>query len=76
MATAATKCTAEGCTRDATTWLRFAGMGDLLHVHVCPQDEAVDREWADVIESGPLPCPDRLHCGPPLLTTTPPLLEG
>lgn len=69
-----TECSAEGCTREAVTWLRFTGMGDLLHVHVCSEDEAIDREWTDVIESGSLPCPERLRCGPVLFTAPPPSL--
>lgn len=69
-----TECTAAECERPAVTWLRFAGMGELLHVHVCAEDEAIDREWCDVVESGPLPCPERLQCGARLFDAPPPML--
>jgi len=50
-------CDVQGCTRPAVTVLRFRGM--VGHVHVCARCEATDREWADVNESYPLPCPWR-----------------
>lgn len=72
-----TQCSADGCTEQAITWLRFAGMGDRLHVHVCSRDEATDREWCDVVESGPLPCPEHLACNTrAVLSATPPLLAA
>lgn len=70
------RCSVTDCTNDAVAWLRFAGMGDLLHVHVCPPHEMIDREFADVIDSGELPCPDRLHCADPVGIATPPLIPG
>lgn len=71
------QCSTEGCREQATTWLRFIGMGEQLHVHVCPSDEAIDREWCDVAESGPLPCPGRLACtASAVLTATPSLLSS
>lgn len=48
-------CGAEGCDALATVALRFRDQ--IGHVHVCPADEALDREWCDVIESHPMPCP-------------------
>lgn len=69
-----TVCSVDGCHAPAVSWLRFAAMGPQLHAHVCAPHEAIDREHADVIESGPLPCPERLACDRPLLTVVPPLL--
>lgn len=70
-----TDCSVDGCDQPATTWLRFTGMGDQLHAHVCPPHEALDREYCDITESGTLPCPDRLSCGQALMTATPPALR-
>lgn len=69
-------CSVDGCHTTAVSWLRFAGMGEQLHVHVCAAHEAEDREYADVIESGPMPCPERLACGPSLFHAQPPLLDA
>lgn len=49
-------CGWEGCDETATTALRFRGQPG--HVHNCDPHAATNREWADVIESAPLPnCP-------------------
>ncbi len=69
------RCSVHGCPNEAVGWLRFEGMGEHLHAHVCPPCEAIDREHADVIESGQLPCPPRLRCtAEPVLTAVPTLL--
>jgi hypothetical protein len=70
-----TVCSSDGCDQPAVAWMRFADMGELLHVHVCPVHEMIDREWCDVIESGELPCPPRLLCtADALFVRQPPLL--
>lgn len=72
------RCDAEGCTSDAVSWLRFAGMGDIVHAHVCGPHEAEDREWADVVAGGPLPCLTNDYCSThteALFVRQPPLLE-
>lgn len=48
-------CDREACNRTAVVAMRFTGQPG--HVHVCPPCEAIDREWCDVAEVRPLPCP-------------------
>lgn len=46
------------CASVATAMLRFRGQPG--HVHVCPTHEGLDREYADVVDSAPMPmsvCP-------------------
>lgn len=64
------KCTAEGCTNDAVTVLAFRDQ--FGHVHVCSDDEAIDREWCEVTQSAQITdgvCP--WPCSPPLYTAEP-----
>lgn len=69
------KCGAAECDRDATEVLTFRGMSG--HVHNCPADGAINREYCDVTRSEPvLPsgeCP--WPCSPPLYDAIPTLLE-
>lgn len=48
-------CSADGCPRPAVVAMRFHGQYG--HVHECAQHAAELREWNDVAESHPLPCP-------------------
>ena len=50
----AVPCDVVGCMAAAVVVLAFRGAPG--HVHVCGPHEAVDREHADVVASGPLPC--------------------
>lgn len=45
-------CSAEGCTNNATETLFLRNQ--IGHIHDCPQDAAVVREWCDVIHSEPI----------------------
>lgn len=67
------RCDSHGCGADAVAVLAFRGMPG--HVHVCAGHEAVDREWADVIASSPMPCPAGCaETALPQYCATPPLL--
>lgn len=48
-------CCADGCTRKATTAIRFHDQPG--HVHDCTPCTAELREWCDVAEAVPLPRP-------------------
>ena len=48
-------CDCHGCTAAATTAIRFHNQAG--HVHDCSYHTAGLREWSDVAESAPLPCP-------------------
>ncbi|MEW2635967.1 hypothetical protein AB0903_31095 [Streptomyces sp. NPDC048389] len=48
-------CSWESCPRPAVVAMRFHRQYG--HVHECAQHAAVLREWTDVAESVPLPCP-------------------
>jgi hypothetical protein len=48
-------CSWGDCEREATTALMFAGQAG--HVHDCGPHTAIVREWSDVVESAPMPCP-------------------
>jgi hypothetical protein len=48
-------CDSEGCTNLASTAIRFHGQAG--HVHDCDHHAAVLREWCDVAEAVPMPCP-------------------
>lgn len=65
-------CSVTGCDADAVTALRFRDQPG--HVHVCRADEAINREWAEVVESAPMPCP--WLCSPEVfMTAVPTLIE-
>lgn len=48
-------CSWDACQRPATHAIRFHGQAG--HVHDCSPHTAELREWADVAEVMPLPCP-------------------
>jgi len=48
-------CDSHGCTAAATTAMRFHNQ--VGHIHDCSYHAADLREWCDVAESAPLPCP-------------------
>jgi hypothetical protein len=48
-------CSSEGCGEAATAAIRFHGQTG--HVHDCSAHLAILREWADIAEVVPLPCP-------------------
>jgi hypothetical protein len=48
-------CSREGCTAAAVAAVRFHRQAG--HVHECAADLAYLREWCDIAEVAPLPCP-------------------
>jgi len=48
-------CSDHGCTQRAMVAMAFRNQPG--HVHECAQHEAELREWCDVTEVAPLPCP-------------------
>ncbi|MFJ4174003.1 hypothetical protein [Microbacterium sp. NPDC089696] len=65
-------CDVVGCTASAVVVLAFRGTPG--HTHVCRPHELIDREYGDVVASGPLPCPGCAMGALPMYVATPPTL--